>query len=131
MSAKGSDLARIQEIWDVGVQTQNQIASLGFTRNRFLEPQSDVDDLIGEGIMNRVLRITEEAGESAKRLLKNTVSKDKLLAGFEIGWCMHMAKWTGRLFGKFLSAICPFCLKHAKATAMIKGSTYRSWTVAV
>ena len=36
MSAKGSDLARIQEIWDVGVQTQNQIAYLGFTRNRFL-----------------------------------------------------------------------------------------------
>lgn len=70
MSAKGSDLARIQEIWDIGVQTQSQIASLGFTRNRFLEPQSDVDDLIGEGIMNRVLRITEEAGRISEEVAK-------------------------------------------------------------
>lgn len=70
MSVKGSDLARIQEIWDVGVQTQNQIASLGFTRDRFLEPQSDVDDLIGEGIMNRVLRITEEAGRISEEVAK-------------------------------------------------------------
>lgn len=70
MSVKGSDLARIQEIWDVGVQTRSQIASLGFTRNRFLEPQSDVDDLIGESIMNRVLRITEEAGRISEEVAK-------------------------------------------------------------
>ena len=62
MNAKNSDLARIQEIWDVGMQTQSQITSLGFTKNRFLEPKNDADDLIGEGIMNRVFRITEEAG---------------------------------------------------------------------
>lgn len=62
MNAKSNDLARIQEIWDVGTQTKRQIVSLGFSRERFLNPASDADDLIAEGLMNRVLRICEEAG---------------------------------------------------------------------
>ena len=62
MNAKSSDLARIQEIWDVGTQTKRQIESLGFSRERFLDPDNDVDDLIAEGLMNRVFRICEEAG---------------------------------------------------------------------
>ncbi len=62
MSAKSSDLARVQEIWDVATQTQRQIAVLGFTGERFLEPLDDADDLIAEGLMNRVLRIAEETG---------------------------------------------------------------------
>lgn len=70
MNAKSNDLARIQEIWDVGVQTRKQIASLGFTKNRFLEPQNDSDDLIGEGIMNRVLRLTEEAGRISESIAR-------------------------------------------------------------
>lgn len=70
MNAKSNDLARIQEIWDVGVQTRKQIASLGFTKSRFLEPKSDSDDLIGEGIMNRVLRLTEEAGRISESVAR-------------------------------------------------------------
>lgn len=68
MNAKSSDLARIQEIWDVGTQTKRQIASLGFTRERFLDPADDVDDLIAEGLMNRVFRICEEAGRVSDRV---------------------------------------------------------------
>lgn len=35
---------------------------LGFSKERFLEPDSTEDDLIAEGIINRVLRVSEEAG---------------------------------------------------------------------
>lgn len=63
MSAKSSDLGRIQEIHDLVLQTQAQIASLGFTKERFLNPADDADDLMAEGLMNRVFRITEEAGK--------------------------------------------------------------------
>lgn len=62
MNAKSSDLARVQEIWDVIQQTKQQIEELGFTKDRFLAPSNSVDDLIAEGIMNRVFRITEETG---------------------------------------------------------------------
>lgn len=62
MNAKNSDLARIQEIWDLTKQTQTQVANLNFTEDRFLNPSNDNDDLIGEGLMNRVFRIVEEAG---------------------------------------------------------------------
>lgn len=63
MSAKQSDLGRIQEIFDVVTQTQQQMRELGFTRERFLLPASTEDDLISEGIINRVLRVSEEAGK--------------------------------------------------------------------
>lgn len=62
MSAKRDDYAKIQEIYDVATETLRQIEALGFTRERFLEPTDDADDLIAEGILNRVLRATEEAG---------------------------------------------------------------------
>ena len=57
MSARSDDLARIQEIYDVVVRTQSQLDALGFTRERFLDPQNDADDLLAEGFMNRVLRV--------------------------------------------------------------------------
>lgn len=41
---------------------------LGFTRERFLDPPSIEDDLIAEGILNRVLRVTEEAGHVSSRV---------------------------------------------------------------
>lgn len=63
MNAKNSDLGRIQEIWDVGTQTMHQVDSLQFTKERFLEPRNDADDLIAEGLMNRVFRICEETGK--------------------------------------------------------------------
>lgn len=62
MSAKSSDLARLHEIYDVITQTKRQIAALGFSGDRFVSPLTDEDDLMAEGIMNRVLRVTEEAG---------------------------------------------------------------------
>ncbi len=62
MNAKNNDLDRIQEIWSIGNQTKRQIESLGFNKDRFLAPADDKDDLIAEGLINRVFRITEEAG---------------------------------------------------------------------
>lgn len=63
MSAKSTDLARVQEVYDVVRQTQEQMRKLVFTKERFLNPTNDVDDLIAEGLMNRAFRITEEAGK--------------------------------------------------------------------
>lgn len=62
MSAKSTNLGRVQEIFDVITQTRRQIKAIGLTKEAFLEPVDDAEDLIAEGIMNRVLRITEEAG---------------------------------------------------------------------
>lgn len=62
MNAKHDDLSRIQEVFDIACRTKRQIEILDFRRERFLEPATDEDDLISEGIMNRVFRITEELG---------------------------------------------------------------------
>ncbi len=66
MTAKSSDYGRIQEIFDVVTQTQRQMVELGFTHERFLDPTTTEDDLIAEGIINRVLRVSEEAGRISK-----------------------------------------------------------------
>ena len=55
-------MGRIQEVFDVITLTKQQIASVGLTRESFLNPKDDTEDLVAEGIMNRVLRVTEEAG---------------------------------------------------------------------
>lgn len=68
MNAKSNDFARIQEIWDVGRQTKSQIKELGFTKERFLTPPDTADDLIAEGILNRIFRITEEAGKISEEV---------------------------------------------------------------
>ena len=62
MNAKRDDLSRLQEIHDIILQTKRQLRALEFTRSRFCDPDNDEDDLIAEGIMNRVLRVTEEVG---------------------------------------------------------------------
>ena len=62
MNAKVNDFARIQEIYDVVTETQRQIRILNITKQQFINPKNDADDLIPEGILNRVLRVTEEAG---------------------------------------------------------------------
>lgn len=62
MNAKKSELERIQEIYDIAVKTHAQIDSAQFTRERFLNPANDEDDLMAEGILNRILRLTEELG---------------------------------------------------------------------
>ena len=70
MSAKRGDLARLQEIHDVIQETRAQMREIGFTEERFLRPENAQDDLIAEGILNRVLRITEEAGHLSGEIAK-------------------------------------------------------------
>lgn len=60
MSAKYDDLSRIQEIYDVARETKRLIAESKFTKDRFLNPDSPIDKLAAEGILNLVFRITEE-----------------------------------------------------------------------
>lgn len=70
MTAKASDLGCIQEIFDVVTQTQRQIRELNFSRERFMTPGTTEDDLIAEGIINRVLRVAEEAGRISDDVAK-------------------------------------------------------------
>lgn len=70
MSAKPSDLARIQEMFDLITETQGQIERLGITEERFKRAATDADRLFSEAIMNRVLRITEEAGALSDDVLR-------------------------------------------------------------
>lgn len=69
MSAKASDLAKIQEMYVLITETQRQIESLGITEQRFKGPGDDADRLFSEAIMNRVFRITEEAGSLSDEVL--------------------------------------------------------------
>ena len=70
MSAKRDDYAKIQEIFEVVAETQRQIAALSFSKERFCFPANDSDDLIAEGILNRVLRATEEAGHLSEEVAR-------------------------------------------------------------
>lgn len=63
MSAKPSDLARIQTVWDLVTLTQAQIEELGFDRHRFLEPADTQEALIAGGLMNRVFRCEDNGLE--------------------------------------------------------------------
>lgn len=60
MSARESDLLRIQEIYDVATQTKAQIEELGLSKEQFVSPGTARDELIAEGLVNRVFRVTEE-----------------------------------------------------------------------
>lgn len=70
MNAKSTDLARIQEIYDVIQETRRQISALDITEDKFLNPSNDTEDLISEGILNRVLRVTEEAGSISDEVMQ-------------------------------------------------------------
>lgn len=71
MIAKTSDLARIQEMYDIICQTERQMQALAFTRERFLNPTNDNDDLVAEGILNRVFRVAEEGGKLSDECADN------------------------------------------------------------
>ena len=77
MSAKKSDLGRIQEIYDIAMKTREQIERTQFAKERFLNPQSDEDDLMAEGILNRILRLTEELGHIENRTAERYAFEDK------------------------------------------------------
>ena len=85
MSAKATDLARIQEMFDLITETQGQIERLGITEERFKRPATDADRLFSEAIMNRVLRVTEEAGSLSDEALGTTNSSAGLSRAFAIG----------------------------------------------
>lgn len=63
MSAKANDAQRIQEIYDVATQTLAQFEDLGLTEEQFLNPTTAQEDLLADGLVNRVLRVTEEGGK--------------------------------------------------------------------
>lgn len=77
MNAKKSDLGRIQEIYDIAMKTRAQINSTQFTKERFLNPTNDEDDLMAEGILNRVLRLTEELGSVEEATARKYSLNDK------------------------------------------------------
>lgn len=60
MSARSSEASRVQDILDVVGETLDDIAASGMTRNNFLYPQTPLDKLASEGVVNRIFRITEE-----------------------------------------------------------------------
>ncbi|WP_283170942.1 HepT-like ribonuclease domain-containing protein [Curtanaerobium respiraculi] len=62
MSAKRSELSRIQEIYDVVCQTLHQVDELGWSAEKFVSPKDAEEDLVSEGLMNRVFRVAEESG---------------------------------------------------------------------
>ncbi|WP_304426301.1 DUF86 domain-containing protein [uncultured Adlercreutzia sp.] len=68
MSAKPNDALRIQEMYDVATQTLAQFEDLGLTEERFLNPTSAQEDLVADGLVNRVLRVTEEGGKLSEEL---------------------------------------------------------------
>lgn len=81
MSAKATDLARIQEMFDLITETQGQIERLGITEERFKRPATDADRLFSEAIMNRVLRVTEEAGSLSDEALAHYEFERRAIKG--------------------------------------------------
>lgn len=69
MNAKATDLARVQEMFNLVTLTRQQIEELGITEQRFKQPGSTNDELLAEALMNRVFRITEEAGALSDEVL--------------------------------------------------------------
>ncbi|MCL2882019.1 MAG: DUF86 domain-containing protein [Coriobacteriia bacterium] len=70
MSAQNSDLARIQEMFDIIEQTRRHLAEIDMTKERFLSPQNPADKLIVEGLESRVFRVTEEGGKMSEEALR-------------------------------------------------------------
>lgn len=62
MNAKATDLARIQTIIELAELTNRQMAQVRMTRERFIHPQGAMEQLVVEGLTNRVFRVSEEAG---------------------------------------------------------------------
>ena len=67
MNAKRDDLSRLQEIHDIFAVPSVSCARSSSLVLDFGDPDNDEDDLIAEGIMNRVLRVTEEVGRLSRR----------------------------------------------------------------
>lgn len=109
MSAKATDLARIQEMFDLITETQGQIERLGITEERFKRPATDADRLFSEAIMNRVLRVTEEAGSLSDEALAHYEFERRAVKGVAIGLPTPMVMWTPILSGMWCKGTFPSC----------------------
>ena len=81
MSGRGDDTARVCEIYAVVVQTLRQVVESGVTASSFMEPRTAVEELVADGLIARVLRVTEEAGN---------LSEDLEKYGIPVGACRGM-----------------------------------------
>lgn len=81
MSAKATDLARVQEMFNLVTLTQLQIEELSITEQRFKRPETTNDQLLVEALMNRVFRITEEAGALSDEALEHYDFERRALKG--------------------------------------------------
>jgi uncharacterized protein with HEPN domain len=62
MSARRDDEGRLRELYAVVAETLSQIEELGFTEEQFKHPSDVCEELVADGLIARVLRVTEEAG---------------------------------------------------------------------
>lgn len=81
MNAKATDLARVQEMFNLVTLTQRQIEELGISEQRFKAPETTTDELLAEAIMSRVFRITEEAGALSDEALERYDFERRSLKG--------------------------------------------------
>ena len=117
MNAKRTDLSKIQEIYDVVLQTQRQMNALGFSKEQFLQPSNDQEDLIAEGVMNRVFRVTEEAGRLSMELAERYGFDTVAIRGVRNRLAHAYGRLIGRLSGRSLSASFRCCLIPAGDSA--------------
>lgn len=62
MSAKGTDIKRVKELYAVIQETKERLAHLGLTKENFLHDGSVGGRLVADGLLMCVFRATEEAG---------------------------------------------------------------------
>ena len=63
MNAKSNDIRRIQEMYTIIEQTNRSLAELQMTKDAFVLPKGVKEELIVEGLENRVFRVAEEGGQ--------------------------------------------------------------------
>lgn len=62
MSARHDDTLRIQEMHRIICETLDYLRELSITYDSFTCPQNPQEELMADGLIARVLRVTEEAG---------------------------------------------------------------------
>ncbi len=60
MSARQDDDRRIAEIWVATHQLKRRLAASGITRDTFIEPRNDVEQLLVDGLYHGLERVIEE-----------------------------------------------------------------------
>lgn len=80
MSAKPNDILRLQEIYDIATETLVQMEELSLTEEQFLNSRTTQDKLVTEGLINRVLRATEEGGKLSELFLDQGFEIKKMSA---------------------------------------------------